>query len=196
MSSLLAKYPWMEGTIEEAEQGTSGGSKADSAAAAKVLRYEDEVTEETMEAIWGELGKARDAMAKDLEHLPIVDFVVVVLGGNFTKKKKGKAFDAVSAHARKGSLAEEFSQQYFGREMVRFEVPFYNLHHAQCLASTYALKVQHYFDIYLSAGMGKYRFADADHTGFDEPEDFQELFEILQGFQLRRAQWLRDMRPR
>ena len=67
---------------------------------------------------------------------------------------------------------------------------------ATTLASTWCLKMEHYFVLYLESGVENYAFTEEDCTSFEEPRDFLELCESLQGPRLARAQHVRNLRPR
>ena len=200
LTGLIAKYPWLEGVLADEEaEGKDGAEVGETAGASSSKRQKvlpEELTEEQLEKVWDQLAKVREVVAADMEDLPCYDFHATALGGKWLHEKEGRAFDCISATAKDGSIAQQFLVKYFPSKSARFDVPFYTLGQARCLASTWCLKMQHYFDIYDSAGNENYKFSEWDHQSFDEPPDFQELFDVLGGRQLARATQLRKLRPK
>ena len=108
-----------------------------------------------------------------------------------------RASDNIHAGAvSEGSGACECVKQYFKFKTARFDVPFYLLGIARVLASTWCLNMQHYWDIFVASGNPTYRFSKWDHESFEEPQEFQELFGLLSGPQLKRAHEQRHLQPK
>ena len=198
LTDLISKYPWLEAEVDAVMR------RADEVAAefiddehdSKKRKVVEELTDEQLEAIWDSLARVREAVSAALEGWHIDDFPVTVLGGGFTAKKDGRAFDNNSAAPRKGSEASKFVSRYFSAASARFDVPFYTLGQARTFGATWSSKMQHFWDIYQSSGDDKYIFTKYDRESFIEPEEFQALFDTLAGKQLARAHWLRNLQPR
>ena len=89
-----------------------------------------------------------------------------------------------------------FCERYFRFKSARFDVPYFALPVARTLATAWALKMQHYWDIYSAQDNYGYKFSQYDNDSFTEPDDFVHVFNVLDGRKLARAQGSRDLRPR
>lgn len=195
-ASLLAKYPWLSGSLEEegARAGQPGPSKA------QKLQHDepelcDDLAQEDYDAVFLHLQRAREE-AEEEEGAAPDDFRVRVLGGTWSVASKGVALAAYSAEARPGEPAAWAAAYHFGLT-ARFEVSIYTATGAACCARAWCAKAQYFYNIYVNSGDENYEFSSADVEGWKEPKDLTSLAAGLAVPRaLRRFAWLRALRPR
>lgn len=133
-------------------------------------------------------------MAHAPSKLEVSEWTVRVLGGGWLQTHRGKAFDAFRAAPSVGSEAEAWAESAgFGRS-ARFATDLYGVYEAKLLCEVYANKCQFYYDRYKER-LKEGRDEIADEAEYVEPPEFEELLSRLNGRQLKRAQWVRDLKP-
>ena len=190
---LLSMFPalaWVwEDTPSRSSAGRSGSKHMTSASTEPLL--EQELDEEEVERKWIEFEAAkRSAEGSDDA---VQDWHVKPLGGGWTARHKGVAFDRFRAAPKEGSLAEAWAHKAgMGKEATFALQKFGGAANAHAMALVYAQKCQWYFDQHC---------ADASESGpqprvpFPESSELSELLGMLEGKALQRAQWLRDLQP-
>ena len=121
------------------------------------------------------------------------DFKVTLAGGNWTYVHTGVAVDAFIGKVSSG-YARMFCELYGLNTSAKFAIQVYGFHGALIMAREWALRMQHYYDIWYFRGLG-YNYTDEDHAKFSGQDQFPNLFVLYRGKPLERAIWVRDFRP-
>jgi len=194
-AQILAKYPWLEGAIEEDEK-----EEKRKRLKAKTAVQKDgdlgELDDDQIEEMFDLLRKQRAELAEGGKRGQCTDFKWRVLGCKKKMQEKGQASDAVAGIATPNSPASDFSDAYGLGRFRRFEINLYHMEGASCLAQEWCRKAQHYWNIYSGQKDANYIFSEADHTAFLFGAAFRHMLEVCEGAALRRVQWLRDLRAR
>jgi len=204
---LVAKYPWMQGVFEEAPplnrqrmhsehtailpelepKGVEGESDEDTDKPKKANDLADEV----LDSIWEEISSAR-AMVEPGQR---DDFRVVVVGGQFSMKNRGVAFQAFRGQARKGGLAEAWCHQYLLQPTSTYSSTWYGVEAAATCAREWCARMQYFFDIYRDAGSAVYKYTAADLSGCPVTDAYRGLVSRVSGAQARRVTSIMDLSP-
>jgi len=131
-----------------------------------------------------------DAMSGDVRF-----FQTRPLGGIWTKKHMGVAFDAYQARAINQDV-RDFCDSYGMQHTVRFDVGLYSNAGAITCCAYWCSKLNYFYTIWLENGDVRHVFGDAEVTAWPEPLAFTELAAALHApAAQRRFAQLRLIRP-
>ena len=193
---LLARNPWLRGTLEKkggAAHSGQAGSSTDVAGESQST-VPDQLDDDVVEQVFGELEKQREALQEDTGATP--QFRVSILGGVWTQRHLGTAYDAFRGAPAKGSDAEAWCVRYHVGRSARFDVSLYSTAGAATFARAWCHKMQHFFTLWEALADPSYLFTREDIRDYVEPAEFTDLVGSLRGKAAARAQWLRDLAPR
>ena len=196
--ALLAKYPWLAQTMQAGPRRSSGSCRRSSndgggPAVTCGNDEEHELDNEGFEQVFQELYKKREERLLEAPK-PTEDFRCTILGGAWTKRHEGVAFDALAAKACTKD-SQMWCRQYGLQTTARFAVSLFGESLARIFASARAARVQHYYDIYVNSGNEAYKVTAEDLASHEEPPDFVSAAADLQGQALQRAQQIRAIKP-
>ena len=125
-----------------------------------------------------------------------VPFEWTVLGGAWTKRHVGVAYDSFQARAA-GREAQSFCQQYALQQTHRFSCGVFGEATCAILCEYVVSKLTFFYDIWIESSQPLvFRFSPSDLEGFQEAEDFAALAAVAQGQLAKRVQALRSIVPR
>lgn len=162
----MESYPWAREYLNDrtTPRRTGGASSAAAPAAPP------EVTDEVIEEAWAALEAKRRQWSLE-EEREGEDFTTNILGGEWTRKHKGKAFDAIKSAA--GGGAPSLWCRLYG---LNVEAPFSFNKFGEAAASTLALqwckRMQHFYNIYLRHDAPEYVYSDKELESFQEDEEW------------------------
>ena len=195
-AAMVAKFPWLLEHLEEGKyilkrktatlEGDGSGDEPDEG--------DDDVDELLPETVFAALAAAREEAEKDPEASDC--FRVVPLGGMWTAKHLGVAFDAYQ-----GKAATQESRTWCAahtlQSAMRFDCSLYTVHGAFVMASYWASKMAHFFQMWCDLGSPKaQKYTVSDLASWKEPAGFTVLATSLTKPQaIRRVSQLRDLYP-
>ena len=91
MQSLIDKYPWLAGSLDEAMEEQARLAHEAGGPAGGRRKLVEEISEGAMEAVWMELSKVREVVAEDIADLHLEYFAPKVLGGKWLAGKQAGA---------------------------------------------------------------------------------------------------------
>ena len=195
-SDLVIKYPWLAGSLERdvAAARTTASSSGGAGEVVEEMSCEA-LTDEQIEQAFTALRAEKEKYAGDDDE-EVVDWQVSVLGGAWTLRHRGVAFNAFRSAPRVGSVAEQWAADYNMGKSARFDMSLYGSSVANDLAKGYSHRCQYFFDIWLCSGNERYTYSQHDLDAYVEPCIVSELQDILQGRALARLRWLQSLVPR
>ena len=195
-SDLVIKYPWLAGSLERdvAAARTTASSSGGAGEVVEEMSCEA-LTDEQIEQAFTALRDEKEKYAGDDDE-EVVDWRVSVLGGAWTVRHRGVAFNAFRSAPRVGSVAEQWAADYNIGKSARFDMSLYGSSVANDLAKGYSHRCQYFFDIWLCSGNERYTYSQHDLDAYVEPCIVSELQDILQGRALARLRWLQSLVPR
>ena len=104
------------------------------------------------------------------------DFGVLVLQAQKNVARKGVREDAIRAYARSDRVKDWCRTQSL-KITARWEIDFYGVNDANVLAMSWAAKMQHFYNLCASKGVGVSALSDHDRRSWHEPIDFSRLAE-------------------
>ena len=195
--SLAARYGWLAAAAARA--GGHGDKRARGSTGDG--GDEENVPEEGMEPldddavqdVFDELYRKREEwLAREV--VISVDFRGTILGGAWTKKHKGVAYDAYAGKACNQS-AKAFCRMYGLGMSARFALSTCSEKLASVFARAWCEKMQFFFDVYKASGDERYIFTADDVASFEETAGFSAAFEESEGVARERAEQVRALRP-
>ena len=207
-AQLVAKYPWMAGLFEADAQVPlrhppsgleptlpltgKGDEEGDPEEPQTPAVLPEALAEKVLDEAWAELCNTRAAVNQNQED----DFRVVVIGGQFTVKNKGAAFEAFAGQVKRGGAAEQFCRDYNLQLNSRYSSQWYGIDAAQTCAREWCARSQYFFNLFVESGNPVYRFTGADVAGCPLSKEYKDLVGTVTGSQSKRVYAIMDVAPR
>ena len=131
-----------------------------------------------MNEVWDELSSKRHEW-REATNLLDRDFVVEVRGGSWTAAHKNVAVDATSASARTDT-GKRWCALYGENRMASFSTLKYGESLAGLMAHEWAKRRQHFLDIWLTQGAGKYNYSAEDKASYTPSAEWVAVVDALQ----------------
>ena len=164
-SELARRHPWLVNYMSADAPPAAEKAEGDGA----VYEY----GEEEWEAVQRELEERRaewaEAHAAEGEH-----FAVILRGGKWTARHRGRAFDVIAGEART-ALAATWCGLYQLQKSVRFSIALYGEEAATHLATEWVRRMGLYFARWWESGEVNYEYTDADYTAVPDSLEFTDL---------------------
>ena len=193
---LLAAYPWLAGLAERQARprpGQARGSAASGTPAAMAAPPGGpEGEEEELEAVFAELYRRREEWAV-LAPLGGEDFVTGVLGGAWTKRERGRVYDAYQGRAAHRA-SQDFCERYGLQKSARFGIDVFGDRMAGQLSRAWCHRLQYYYDLEAARGRDS-GFTAEDHGQYEEPAYVAAMEATMTERQRARLAGLRAQRP-
>ena len=175
----LQAHLWLEQYMTTQAQRPSrpAASQQRSASSSTPLPSEP-LSEEALQEVWQELASKRHEWRESTTLLDR-DFVVEVRGGTWTAAHKKVAVDAISASTRT-EMGRRWVELYGENKMASFSTLKYGEATAGLMAHEWAKRRQHFLDIWISQGAGRYAYTQADRDSYLPSTEWQALVESLQ----------------
>lgn len=123
------------------------------------------------------------------------DFRVVLLGGKWTKEKKGVVADCLKAEARAGTVAAAWALQYWRQRSSSYFISKFGESGAQVCAAAWCSVMEYYFELWSGQPNKHYVYQQADFDGAPELPELREWLPRLNSAARPRAEELLRMRP-
>ena len=189
-ADLPSGHGWMRKYANPGSAGSGGDPGDEDAGSAQPSARVSEMEVDEVHAAFAELEEQREELRQGQVIYAGADFKSNVLGGAWTKLNKAKAGDRVKVWAA-SKEAKEFSTQFFGERETSFSIRLYSMRGCNSCALLWSQRMQHFFDIYVSMGSGRYLFTADDlesaptHVELpdpldDMPQDHPAVHRLLQ----------------
>lgn len=163
--------------------------------AARAASSPEPLPDDVIAEAWAALEAKRRAWSME-EQLQGEDFTTKILGGKWTRKHKGKAFDAIKSVAGRGAPSL-WCRQY----SLNVEASFSFAKYGEAAGSTLALQwckvMQYYYNIFKRHNDSAYEYSEADCASLEEDADWAEFVRAAGAGSVVaiRAETIRALRP-
>ena len=194
-AELLDKYPWLEAHFDATEKPSPGlGSAGFASDEGPVeLAPERDLSDEEIERVFKLLHDKRveDDMVEKAE---LADFRYALLGGSWTMKNRGKAFDAWRGAVR-GKDAEAWCDALKLNHSARFEVTLYTERGAALLAKTWCHRMQFLYDLHLASRKDEVVYTEENLAPWEPSKELGYIIETLPEKAQKRVRGVLGLRP-
>ena len=180
---LMENHPWLGELLRSSahkDRPRGHASEKDersTPAAPSTQAVRPQLSAEDEQATWDALTRLRnqwrDQIDLDSEHFPIA-----LRGGVWTQQHRGTEADCVSVSARRG-VAWSWCERYSLPKMARFTLQ-YTTPIANALASEWAKRMQHFFNIHLTANDHDFVYSETDLTSYAPSAEWQAMLASMQ----------------
>ena len=197
---VIEQYPWLEATMFGSAKQQHGHSRSKTPNGAPRVGDEGddsdigEFNDSDVEGALDELRARREAWAGVDTAVPEF-FRVSLLGGSWTAKNKGTAFDAFKGFVPAGSIADDWCVLYRLQKSSRYDITRYTERGANLCASTWCAAMHHFFCIWESQPDAAYKYTEADVRSWQPDREFLDLLPTLSVAARPRAIALVQFRP-
>ena len=198
-ADLVAQYPW----LAQLAQPSTTRSAASSTQTTAAMDTSDHPTEGTeapsqgdqslLDEAWADLYRARQELHQDDEAEP-TDFRYTMLGGAWTMKNLGLAYDACSGRAATDE-AQRWCRQFGMNISSRYSVTMFGDRAATALARAWCHRMQFFFSLHKQRDGDDFAYTREVLQSYVEPAFVGEAVAGLQGAALARLVELRRLCP-
>ena len=185
--------PWLAGVLAaESDETAKGKENRETEPANDEKQKEAKLTDEeaVMHDVFLELHMKRAEMLCDLEDMAA--FPVKLLGGAWTARHRGRAFDAFKAEASSKDVVA-FCTRFCMAKSARFDISLYGEAGASLMCQAWSRKMAHFYSCF-RRHVEDFRFQD-EHLLFVLGCEFEAFAATLVGKAAARVALVRDLRP-